>query len=121
MKKLLCVALFSIALMANASEKKEILTNNSNDIKVEKTELKKGITIEKNDFEEVVSEETLFFGCSGDGNELQDSLIEAGSSHRDARAERREFVRHCRGTEDGWIADILGHYFGQLMFLIIVF
>ena len=76
MKKLLCIALFSIAIMANAAEKKEIVANNSKEIKVEK-----------------VGDNTLtsimFFGCSSDGNQIYDIEIANGATHREARATRR--------------------------------
>tara|TARA_R110001606_G_C15390481_1_gene651491 strand:+ start:287 stop:424 length:138 start_codon:yes stop_codon:yes gene_type:complete len=41
MKKLLCIALFSITIMANAADKKEIVTKNSKEVvKIQKNDLK---------------------------------------------------------------------------------
>ncbi len=85
MKKLLC-----IAIMTNAAEKKEIVTNNSKEIKVEKA------TFEK------IGDNTLtlnmFFGCGSDGNQIYDIEIANGATHREARAIRRAWVRNCRGN-----------------------
>ena len=81
MKKLLCIALFSIAIMANAAEKKEI--------KVEKA------TFEKIGDNTLTS--IMFFGCASDGNQIYDIEISEGATHREARAIRRAWVRACRG------------------------
>ena len=89
MKKYLCIALFSIAIMANAAEKKEIVANNSKEIKIEKANFEK------------IGDNTLtsnmFFGCASDGNQHYEIWREEGYSHREARSKRRSWVRDCRG------------------------
>jgi hypothetical protein len=108
MKKLLCIALFSIAIMANAAEKREIVVNNSKEVKVEKNDFSKEMKTVKSDFKIEISEDEIFFGCGSDGNDLYDALIALGLDHRDARAARRVFVRDCRGFgPGGWIVDVL--------------
>jgi hypothetical protein len=115
MKKILCIALFSIAIMANATEKKEIVTktkiekevvtDNSNKIMVNNF---KEIKTVNNKCTNETSENDMLFGCGSDGNDYYDTLISDGMSHRDARRERRAFVRECRGFGDeGWIGDLL--------------
>jgi hypothetical protein len=88
MKKLLCIALFSIAIMANATVKKEIVVNNSKEVKVEK------VTFEKTGYNTLTS--IMFFGCASDGNQIYDIAISEGATHREARAIRRAWVRKCR-------------------------
>ena len=89
MKKLLCIVLFSIAIMANAAEKKEIVANNFKEIKVEKA------TFEKIGDNTLTS--NMFFGCASDGNHIYAIERAEGASHREARKTRRAWVRGCRG------------------------
>lgn len=104
MKKLLCIALFSIAIMANANNKKENVTSNFEAVKIEK--ILKSNSINLFDYSLELSQNSLaFFGCGEEGNEQYDKNIKAGLSHRDARAERRKFVRKCRNLpEGGWLS-----------------
>lgn len=87
MKKLLCIALFSIAIMANATEKKENVANNFNEVKTENF-----------DFEKVTSVDgkLAILGCTKDGNAYYSMLRSEGMDHREARTARRAFVRECR-------------------------
>jgi len=93
MKKLLCIAFFSIAIMANAADKKEIVTDNSKEVKIEKatTEKTGDNTLRTN----------MFFGCASQGNEHYAIWRDQGYTHRQARAMRRAWVRDCRGG--GWL------------------
>lgn len=90
MKNLLCIALFSIAIMANAAEKKEIVTNNSKEIKVEKAAFEKTV--------DNTITSIMFFGCASEGNERYAIWRSEGFSHRKAREKRRAYVRKCRGN-----------------------
>lgn len=94
MKKLLTVALFSIAIMANANSKKENVENNSTEIKIEVNKSKTEITDED------------IPGCSSEGNAWYDEWRSQGYTHREARALRRAWVRECRGYGSGGIWDI---------------
>jgi len=85
MKKLLCIALFSIAIMANATEKKEIVTNDFKEVKVEINESSSEFETVKNDL-----------GCGKQGNNYYSLKRSEGMSHREARAYRRAYVRKCR-------------------------
>ncbi len=88
MKKLVCIALFSIAIMANATEKKRVIVNNSKEIV---TNTKEKMKNEVNNFKDV-----MFFGCGSEGNAWYSHLRMEGKSHRDARKARRAYVRRCR-------------------------
>ncbi len=101
MKKLLCIALFSIALMANATEKKEIVVNNSTEIVTNATGEKEIVMnnfleSENSDLKKEIFEDAN--SCGEQGNNLYDQLTSGPNamSHRDARRERRTFVRECR-------------------------
>jgi hypothetical protein len=120
MKKILCIALFSIAIMANATEKKGVVVNNSKEIVTntahEKVVLKNySNEVMVNDFKEIktvknkcskeTSENDMFFGCGSQGNSMYNEYRAAGMDHRDARSERRAWVRECRGNgPDGWLS-----------------
>jgi hypothetical protein len=94
MKKLVCIALFSFAVMANAKEKKEIVI--SSDQKEVVINNESEITSEFSNFNEKTSEIAIFFGCGSEGNQIYDIEISEGENHRDARATRRAWVRKCR-------------------------
>jgi len=87
MKKLLCIALFSIAIMANAAEKNENAANNSNEVKAENSDFEKVISIDG---------KLAVLGCTKDGNAYYGMLRSEGMDHREARTARRAFVRECR-------------------------
>lgn len=80
MKKLLCIALFSVVLMSSTTktEKEEITIN-------------------------VEMESTAFFGCGSEGNAYYNIKRDEGMSHREARAARRAYVRECRGGGWNWV------------------
>ena len=86
MRKLLCLAIFSIAIMANAAVKNEIVTNNSKEVYVEMSDLK------MENFEE-----DMRMGCGSQGNQHYKIKRSEGASHREARKSRRAYVRECRG------------------------
>ena len=99
MKKLLCIAVFSFAIMASTTAKKETVANNNS---------KEVVKIEKNDLkmsEIEISEKNEFFGCGSEGNGYYNIKREEGMSHREARSARRAYVRKCRGNgPDGWLS-----------------
>jgi len=103
MKNLLCIALFSFAMMANASNEKEVVTNviDEKEILIENSFETESSDLNDEAFEDFVS-------CSDQGNLLYAQLTEAGMSHRDARSERRDFVRECRGGTWAWIGVCIG-------------
>ncbi|WP_299125736.1 hypothetical protein [uncultured Tenacibaculum sp.] len=111
MKKLFCIALFSIAIMTNATGKKEIITNPiiGNEIVRNSSEniiinSFKEIETESNKRTKETSIDDMFFGCGSEGNSLYNMWRNDGMSHRDARAYRRVFVRKCRGNgPNGWL------------------
>ena len=95
MKKLVCIALFSIAIMANATEKKKVIGNNSK-------EIVKNI---KGETEIVVNNSlnVMFFGCGSEANRWYNVYREHEYNHREARYLRRVWVRKCRGNgPNGW-------------------
>jgi len=96
MKKLMCIALFSFAIMSNAMEKKEIVTNNSKEIKVEKFDYSHENKTENNYFNENITKVDMFFGCGSEGNGVYDIEMIEGRTHREAREIRRAYVRECR-------------------------
>lgn len=110
MKKLLCIALFSIAIMANATEKKgivtnttdekEVVTNNSTETVINNVTV---INVEDCDFEKETAEDAMFFGCGSQGNSRYDQWRRDGLTHREARSRRRSYVRECRGYGSGGI------------------
>ncbi|TXD54212.1 MULTISPECIES: hypothetical protein [unclassified Polaribacter] len=104
MKKLLCIAFFSIAMMASTAAKKEIVVNNTKEVKVEKSDIFKEIKTLNLEPEKEISEEDMFFGCGSDGNFYYALKRDEGMNHRDARAERRAFVRNCRGGTWAWLS-----------------
>ena len=102
MKKLLCIAIFSIAIMANANNKKEIVINNFKELKIEAT-VHLNATFSTNNAEKLSQYNFVVFGCGEGGNNTYDTAREKGSSHREARRERRIAVRKCRDLpKDGW-------------------
>jgi hypothetical protein len=107
MKKLLCIAVFSIAIMANANNKKEIATSNFEAVKIEKT-----IQLEELNamaYIHVSATDAFVFGeCNERGNRLYENARKDGNSHREARQLRRADVRKCRGLpENGWLGATL--------------
>lgn len=107
MKKLVCIALFSFAINANANEKKEILANKDEEKIVSNNLLE--INVE---FTTETSDDEMFFDCGSDGDIHYQELIMAGESHREARSSRRDFVRDCRGGTWAWLgfcAGFIGH------------
>ncbi|TXD54214.1 MULTISPECIES: hypothetical protein [unclassified Polaribacter] len=105
MKKLLCIAFFSIAIMVNATAKKETVTNNSKEVMIEKSDLDKKLKTENIEFNTDISEVDMFFGSGSQGNSMYAEYRGAGMSHRDARAERRAYVRDFRGNgPDEWLS-----------------
>ena len=113
MKKLLCLAIFCMAIMANATEKKEIAINTTDEKEVltndsSETLINNSIEIDSVDLDfEKETYDDDFFGCGSQGNAYYDDLVAGGMSHRDARAERRDWVRDCRGHPNGWISFVL--------------
>lgn len=106
MKKLVCIAVFSFAIAANATEKNEIV--NSSDEKEVLTKSSTGI----NDIDKEISEDEIFFDCGNDGDIAYAEARLLGMSHREARSERRDFVRACRGGTWAWLgfcAGLIGH------------
>lgn len=111
MKKLLYIALFSIAITANATEKKGVETNSLHE-KVVMTDYSNEIML--NNFKEVktinnkcsieTSENNMLFGCGSEANRWYAEYRNQGFSHREARALRRVWVRKCRGNgPGGWL------------------
>lgn len=85
MKKLLCIAVFSLAVMSSTT--KEINTENKiSDI-----------------IENIISIDEDSSNCGSDGNLEYIKARDRGLSHRAARAERRAFVRKCRGGTWMWL------------------
>lgn len=111
MKKVLFIALFSIAIMANATEKKGIITNPTNEKEIVTNDSEniivnssKEIKTESNKCTKETSEDDMFFGCGSEGNGWYTEYRNQGYSHRDARELRRIFVRECRGNgPGGWL------------------
>lgn len=107
MKKLLCIALFSMAIMANANNKKEIATSSFKEVKSDMTFQLEGVNQMTYDYE-TSSEALTFEGCGERGNNLYDQARKDGNSHREARQLRRADVRKCRGLpENGWLGATL--------------
>jgi hypothetical protein len=106
MKKLLCVALFSIAIMAKATEKKEIVPNNSRELKIEKINLSTASETESIDV--AVEPLKVLADCGAQGDAYYHRLMDAGADHRDARSARRDFVRDCRGGTWAWLGVCIG-------------
>lgn len=94
MKKLFLIASFSMAMLANANENKEVEFNNS-------------IKVELNNDEQTTTSDAFFYGCGSAGNVYYNELREAGMDHRGARSERRDFVRDCRGGK-WWEVCVMG-------------
>jgi len=118
MKKLLSVALFNIAIMSNASEKKEIVINDFTEIIANTTDEKeiaaknsKEIKTENCECEKEISEDGMFFGCGSQGNDRYNEWRRQGYSHREARSFRRQWVRDCRGHPNGWVAFVISFGF----------
>ncbi|MCT4700213.1 hypothetical protein [Tenacibaculum haliotis] len=95
MKKLACIALFSFAMLANATEGNEVETNNSKEVKIEKSVSKK---VENTSTTE---EEDLSQGFGSQANGWYAKYRNDGYSHREARPLRRVWVRKCRGNGPG--------------------
>ena len=105
MKKLLCFALIGMSIMANAANAKEILADNAKVVAIER-DFAKEIKSENAE----ISYETIevFVDCGDQGDVLYMQLTEAGMDHRDARSERRDFVRDCRGGTWAWLGFCAG-------------
>ncbi|CAM1348520.1 hypothetical protein [Tenacibaculum insulae] len=96
MKKLLCIALFSIAMVVNATEsKKEVEVKNTTELQVEKN------LLENNQSSN--NEVYVVQGCGERANLEYDKWREAGFTHREARSLRRDWVRGCRGGALAWL------------------
>ena len=81
-----------MAFLVNATEEKEIVINNFEDITTEPISL-----------ENELIAEVMFFGCGSQGNSVYAEYRGNGMSHRDARRVRRAWVRDCRGFgPNGW-------------------
>lgn len=93
MKNLLCIALFSVALLVNAAEEKEIVIN---DVSV----------IKDSDFNNETFDD--FADCGEEGNLEYHLARQAGYNHRVARRLRRSYVRDCRGGTWAWIGVCVG-------------
>lgn len=94
MKKILCIAIFSVAIMANANNEKEVVVNNS-------TEIITNTTDEKEIFEDDSD-------CGDEGDLAYSNARNAGLDHREARSIRRTKVRECRGGTWAWIGVCIG-------------
>lgn len=103
MKKLLCIALFSMAIMTNAAN--ELLPKNVTGVKTE-NDFSKTIKTENSNIENETIE--VLVDCGEQGDQLYHQLIQSGMSHRDARAERRDNVRECRGGTWAWLGFCIG-------------
>lgn len=80
MKKIIFIAVFSLAIMSST-------TKNISD-----------------NVENVSNKEAMFFGCGSAGNGWYAEYRNQGYSHRDARELRRIKVRECRGNgPGGWL------------------
>lgn len=75
-----------MAFLVNATEEEEIVINNFEDI-----------TTEPISFENELTAEDMFFGCGSQANSMYNEYRASGMSHREARSERRSWVRKCRG------------------------
>lgn len=96
MKKLLCIALFSIAMVVNATESnKEVEVKNATEVTVEKSDLKHNQMF--NDELDVEK------GCGEKANLEYAKWRDQGYSHREARLLRRDWVRGCRGGTWVWL------------------
>lgn len=100
MKKLLSIMFVCAVMTATGTNEKEIVANNFENFEVEKNELSNEIKFDENNseigFNDVIKI-SLIYGCGSTGNAMYDDLRFNGMSHRDARRERRAFVRECRG------------------------
>lgn len=105
MKKLLCLALIGVSIMASAANAKCILPDNAKEVSIGR------------DFSEDIESEIAYVqyetievivDCGEQGDLLYSQLIQAGATHRDARAERRDFVRDCRGGTWAWLGICVG-------------
>jgi hypothetical protein len=103
MKKLLCIALFSMTIMTNAAN--ELLPKNVTGVKIE-NDISKTIKTENSNIENETIE--VLVDCGEQGDQLYSQLMLAGSDHRDARSERRDFVRACRGGTWAWLGVCIG-------------
>lgn len=108
MKKLFFIALFSVAMVANATNDKEVTIKNN----VELKEIKVDVSIESDtETTTVTKNKSLVLspdavaGGGERGNRLYNRLIAKGFSHREARKDRRADVRECRdnGPND-WLS-----------------
>lgn len=81
-----------MAFLVNATEEKEIVINNFEDITTEPISLENELTAE-----------VMFFGCGSQGNSWYSIKRSEGLTHRQARASRRSFVRKCRGRSTSWL------------------
>lgn len=62
------------------------------------------INVEDCDFEKETADDDMFFGCGSQANHFYDELMATGDyTHREARSERRSWVRKCRGYGSGGI------------------
>lgn len=118
MKKLLYIALFSIAITANASEKKGVITNPTNEKEVVTDTSNKIIvnnfrgikTINNNKCNKETFENEALADCGEQGNLEYAKWRDAGWSHREARSFRRDFVRDCRGGTWVWLEVFIFYY-----------
>jgi hypothetical protein len=113
MKKLLCIALFSIAIMANANNnKKDIVVNNSTEIVTNASNeneisINDVLEFENGDFNEETFED--YSDCGDQGDLYYSNLMATGNyTHRQARSLRRDNVRECRGGTWAWLGVCVG-------------
>jgi hypothetical protein len=105
MKKLLCIALFSMAIVASAANEKELLPIDVKEATVE-FDFSKEIKTDNSNFGSDAIE--VLVDCGAQGDVLYMQLTEAGEDHRDARSARRDFVRDCRGGTWAWLGVCIG-------------
>jgi hypothetical protein len=105
MKKLLCIALFSMAIVASAANEKELLPIDVKEVTVE-YDFSKEIKTDNSNFASDAVE--VLVDCGEQGDVMYLERMADGLTHREARDERRAFVRNCRGGTWAWIGVCIG-------------
>ena len=94
-----------MAIVANASNVKEILPIKINEIVID-CEFTREINTVNSDIKNYAID--VLVDCGSEGDVVYAQAIEAGYNHRDARSIRRDFVRDCRGGTWAWIGICIG-------------
>lgn len=105
MKKLLCIALFSMAIAASAANEKELLPIDVKEATVE-FDFSKEIKTDNSNFGSDAIE--VLVDCGEQGDLVYSQAMQQGNSHRVSRELRRDFVRDCRGGTWAWLGVCIG-------------